>query len=461
MWRPASSRRRPCSPHRLLLVALAASLLSAGCSAAGKDKENSTAGPAAVVTGGAATLQGKGEQDLLKWALSHSDPEALRAAAAAARKAADAGSSEFAEKQQRVQALLDAMKGEPTEAELMQEAVAILHNASSTRQQQGNALEALRYLVEPIDNANNLQGMGGLAPVVAFLGRQQPPALQARAAHLLGTAASNNNVFQEQLLGDHPEALPMLLHLLSAGSSASASSSSAGSEGDEQQQAAAEEAAVRALYCLSTILRLSAPARSAFYEVSGLPALQALLAASAAQGGSLRLKRKALTLLEDLLQLDSAAQQSTAQEGAAQEGAIGLDQRAAVAAALQLLDVTEGEGDTDMQEKALLVLLALLDASDQVQQQPSRAAMQIAEAGGEAIVQRLEEAWRRDAEAAGASAAGENEGEDPSFLLELVALCRRVRQRVAAAREQAGGTAHAAGSLGGGRGGAPHDSSEL
>lgn len=36
--------------------------------------------------------------------------------------------------------------------------------------------------------------MGGLAPVVAFLGRQQPPALQARAAHLLGTATSNNNV---------------------------------------------------------------------------------------------------------------------------------------------------------------------------------------------------------------------------------------------------------------------------
>ncbi len=88
-------------------------------------------------------------------------------------------------------------------------------------------------LVEPIDNANSelcslclanelccskcapihlpllppplhfadLQGMGGLAPVVAFLGRQQPPALQARAAHLLGTAASNNNVSALALSG--------------------------------------------------------------------------------------------------------------------------------------------------------------------------------------------------------------------------------------------------------------------
>lgn len=51
---------------------------------------------------------------------AHSDPDALRAAAAEARQAADAGSPEFEEKQRRVQALLDAMKGEPTEAELMQ-----------------------------------------------------------------------------------------------------------------------------------------------------------------------------------------------------------------------------------------------------------------------------------------------------------------------------------------------------
>lgn len=146
-------------------------------------------------------------------------------------------------------------------------------------------------------------------------------------------------VFQEQLLGDHPEALPMLLHLLSAGSRAGSSRAGTSSEGDEQLAA---EAGAKALYCLSAILRLSAPARSAFYQVGGLPTLQALLAAPAAQGGSLRLKRKALTLLADLVQLDGAAQQGTA----------GLDQGAAVAAALQLLDVAalpEREQDTDMQ----------------------------------------------------------------------------------------------------------------
>lgn len=186
--------------------------------------------------------------------------------------------------------------------------------------------------------------MGGLAPVVAFLGRQQPPALQARAAHLLGTATSNNNVFQEQLLGSHPEALPMLLHLLAAGTGSAGSGSASGEADGQQEQQEADEAGVKALYCLSAILRLSAPARTAFHQVHGLPTLQALLAAPQAQGGSLRLKRKALTLLADLVQLDGAAQQ--------QEGAASLDQGAAVTAALQLLDVAalpEGERDTDLQ----------------------------------------------------------------------------------------------------------------
>lgn len=122
---------------------------------------------------------------------------------------------------------------------------------------------------------------------------------------------------------------------------------------------------------------------------------------------------------------------------------------------------------TCVQEKALLVLLALLDSGSRRggsedgtgTAQPRPAAVLIAEAGGEAIVQRLEDAWQL--QAAAAAAAGEEEGEDPSFLHDLVELCRRVRQRVAAVRQQAGGAAGIAGSLGGGRSSAPHDSSEL
>ena len=53
-------------------------------------------------------------------AAAHSDPDALRAAAAEARREADAGSPEFRERQQRVQQLLEAMRAEPSEAEIMQ-----------------------------------------------------------------------------------------------------------------------------------------------------------------------------------------------------------------------------------------------------------------------------------------------------------------------------------------------------
>lgn len=42
--------------------------------------------------------------------------------------------------------------------------MAILRNASSTHEQLGNALEALRYLVEPIDNANS-EATGGGPPL--------------------------------------------------------------------------------------------------------------------------------------------------------------------------------------------------------------------------------------------------------------------------------------------------------
>lgn len=66
MWRLVSSRSRPCLALQVLLVVLAASLVSVRCSAPGKDHAASAAGPAPPATD---TLQGKGEQDLLKWAL--------------------------------------------------------------------------------------------------------------------------------------------------------------------------------------------------------------------------------------------------------------------------------------------------------------------------------------------------------------------------------------------------------
>ena len=168
---------RPWRPWRPLLVAAVLALAAAAlpATAAAAAQANATGGAATLT---AAPLDARNEQDLLKWSLcanglrqgrrqaarvdswqrswgarlrpaasaladrhrqplppptsmpcrappptrcaAHSDPEELRAAAAAARAAADAGSADFQEQQARVAALLDELKGQPTEAELMQ-----------------------------------------------------------------------------------------------------------------------------------------------------------------------------------------------------------------------------------------------------------------------------------------------------------------------------------------------------
>ena len=178
MWPSPPSRSGACRARLLVAATLAAALLAARCSGQGEQNDSAVAAAgAAAATRTAAPLQAKDEQDLLKWALcewefiysaapasthghgqtcssgrrrrraapawpaataaqplaapallahllrpaaAHSDPDALKAAAAEARAAAEAGSPEFRERQQRVQALLDAMRGEPTEGELMQ-----------------------------------------------------------------------------------------------------------------------------------------------------------------------------------------------------------------------------------------------------------------------------------------------------------------------------------------------------
>ena len=49
--------------------------------------------------------------------------------------------------------VMDQMKKEPTDAELMKEAISVVRNGSNSGIQKLQALRALRYLVEPIDNA--------------------------------------------------------------------------------------------------------------------------------------------------------------------------------------------------------------------------------------------------------------------------------------------------------------------
>lgn len=313
-----------------------------------------------------------------------------------------------------------------------QEAVSILSNSSATQAQLQGALQALRYLVEPIDAANgaqaaaqaaaclgclqrpsancasvyampcallcshrvwparlhrppcalhlpptrpfryapaDLQGMGGLPPLVALLAAGRPTVLQAAAAHALGTAAQNNRQFQAQLLVDHPEVLQLLLALVAragepAGAAGAAEDGPTAAAAGQPEAGTGAEVGLKALYALAALLRLDAGARSAFYGAGGVHTLQQLLASPAA---GLRAKKKAAALLTDLVHLDAPAMSAAAAATAAQQRrtetqrvgsaattgpTAGLDLSAVVAAALQLLDVEAWplqEADLDLQ----------------------------------------------------------------------------------------------------------------
>ena len=56
----------------------------------------------------------------------------------------------------------------------------------------------------------DLHTLKGLSPVVNLL-RQSSPNLQAGAAYVLGTAASNNNKFHDMLMQYHPESIGLLM----------------------------------------------------------------------------------------------------------------------------------------------------------------------------------------------------------------------------------------------------------
>lgn len=60
--------------------------------------------------------------------------------------------------------------------------------------------------------AADLHTLQGLQPVVQLL-LQDSASVQAAAAFVLGTAASNNNKFQEQLMEVYPESVTHLLRV--------------------------------------------------------------------------------------------------------------------------------------------------------------------------------------------------------------------------------------------------------
>lgn len=191
------------------------------------------------------------EKDMLHWAIEHSDPEKLKAAAQALK---DPASS--ARRQREMQAVLEAMRQEPSEADLMKAAIEELTAANATDADKVAAMLRLRDLVRPIDNANDLKPLGGFAPLIMALNSSNPD-VQAAAAGVLGTAASNNVRAQQDVAEDCPDVVQKLLQVV---------------------QSNHTEAASKGLYALGKFLLNSAPQQQQFFQQGGMGTLQQLVA---------------------------------------------------------------------------------------------------------------------------------------------------------------------------------------
>ena len=344
------------------------------------------------------------ETELLHWALNASDADALAQAAELA-DAADAAGAGYAhrktleEQRADVAAMLEASAVKP-DAELIGEAVDVLRSTGSKRasvDEQLAALAALQYLVEPIDNANDLEGLGGVAVLQDVLvdgvsaGEDADPRVLAAAAWALGTACSNNAKFQEALLDRHPAALGACLDVV-AGSMRGADEGGA--------------ARAKALYALGACARENEVALASLLAAGMVDTL----AASLRHGGSEKVSSKALVLLTDTARFVSPrAFRSTVD---AQARAATMD---AVAAVLEGAPCGE---KMDLAERGLLAAEALAA----VEEGGAKGGAAMAAAAG-----RARRAARATAECAATLA-----GADADLVADLARVAAAAEERLAA-----------------------------
>eukprot|EP00850_Spirogloea_muscicola_P012205 SM000078S22064 [mRNA] locus=s78:240807:242716:+ [translate_table: standard] len=259
---------------------------------------------------------------MLQWAIAHADPNKLRASAGEMRRMTN---QDLLRRRAEIRAVMESMRM-PSDAELMTTAIEDLRNASCSPQEHHCALQELLVLVEPIDNANDLHKLGGLAAVAHFLDSSNA-SLRASAAWVLGKAGQNNPTVQAQLL---EEGLVLrLLAMLAA---------------DDPEEAAT------GLYGLSAAIRNAVQSQEAFYAANGTAVLVGLLAGADTNA---RLCRKAAFLIADLAEQarGSAPPSHPLADAALLRAVLGLTLRA---------------GDIDLQEKALTAVRSLQELGPHV-----------------------------------------------------------------------------------------------
>ncbi|MCJ1405888.1 hsp70 nucleotide exchange factor fes1 [Xylographa trunciseda] len=96
-------------------------------------------------------------------------------------------------------ALLQAIFGGPSDADLMKQSMAAILSSDITLENKLTAFDNFEQLIESIDNANNLEPLGLWTPLVDLL-KHEEGQLRRMAAWCVGTAVQNNEKAQERAL---------------------------------------------------------------------------------------------------------------------------------------------------------------------------------------------------------------------------------------------------------------------
>lgn len=263
--------------------------------------------------GGFSTLDG-----MLHWAIGHSDPAKLKETAQDVHRLS---TEELKKRQNELKDLVEKLKM-PSDAQLMQIAVADLNNSSLSLDDHLRALEELLLLVEPIDNANDLSKLGGLAVIVRQLDNVEPE-VRKLSAWVIGKASQNNPLVQKQVL-EHGT-LTKLMNMVRSNH---------------------VEEAIKALYAVSALIRNNADGQQIFYAGAGDLLLQEILSNSSFD---IRLRRKSVFLVGDLAEHHL--------ENPERPELPFFNNRLFLKS---VVDLT-APGDLDLQEKALTAIKSLLN----------------------------------------------------------------------------------------------------
>ncbi|KAL5732308.1 hypothetical protein ACOSQ2_032000 [Xanthoceras sorbifolium] len=262
--------------------------------------------------GGFSSLEG-----MLQWAIGHSDPVKLKETSQDVQRLS---SGELKKRQLEIKELMEKLKM-PSDAQLMQIAIDDLNNSSLSLEDRYRALQELLILVEPIDNANDLSKLGGLAVLIRELNHPDTE-VRKLSAWILGKASQNNPFVQKQILE-----LGALMKLM------------------KMVKSSYIEEAVKALFAVSALVRNNLAGQELFYAEAGDLMLQDLLSNSSID---IRLRRKAVFLVGDLVECQL--------ENTYTAELPFLSNRLFLKSVVELTAST----DLDLQEKALVAIKNLL-----------------------------------------------------------------------------------------------------